>query len=111
MIAWVIALAVLGRMADSHIKIGVQIPLTGERSAVGRLIANGLQMASDTINSRTGSPKLELVFADDASTPEGALKSVNGLVKDPNIVCIIGESTVRWCWQACLSSTPKSFLI
>jgi ABC-type branched-subunit amino acid transport system substrate-binding protein len=90
-IAWVIALAATGHTADSAVKIGVQIPLTGERSAVGRLMGNGLQMAVEDLNSRAGSAKVELVFADDTSTPEGALKSINDLVKDPKIACIIGE--------------------
>ena len=90
-VAWALALASLGHSADSFVKIGVQIPLTGERSAVGRLMGNGLQMAVDAINGRTGSTKVELVFADDASTPEGALEAINDLVKDPQIVCIIGE--------------------
>jgi hypothetical protein len=71
-IAWVIELAAPGHTADSPVKIEVQIPLTGERSAVGRLIGNGLQMAVDALNSRTGSAKVELIFADDASTPEGS---------------------------------------
>jgi branched-chain amino acid transport system substrate-binding protein len=47
-------------------------------------------MAVDAINSRTGS-KVELVFADDASTPEGALKAIDDLVKDLKINCIIDE--------------------
>jgi branched-chain amino acid transport system substrate-binding protein len=90
-IAWMIALGALGHAGDSAVKIGVQIPLTGERSAVGRLIGNGLQMAVDALNSSAPSAKVELVFADDASTPEGALKSINDLVKDPKIVCVLGE--------------------
>lgn len=90
-VAWALALASLGHSADSFVRIGVQIPLTGERSAVGRLMGNGLQMAVDVINGRTGSIKVELVFADDASTPEGALEAINELVKDSKINCIIGE--------------------
>jgi branched-chain amino acid transport system substrate-binding protein len=88
---WAIAFAGLAYSADSSVKIGVQMPLTGERSAVGRLMGNGLQMAADDLNGRSGSIKVELVFADDASTPEGALRSINDLVKDPKIACIIGE--------------------
>lgn len=90
-IASALALASLGYSADSSVKIGVQIPLTGERSAVGRLMGNGLQIAVEAVNNRPGSVKVELVFADDASTPEGALKSINELVKDPKVNCIIGE--------------------
>jgi branched-chain amino acid transport system substrate-binding protein len=75
------------------IKVGVQIPITGERSAVGRLMLNGLQMAVDVINSRAGAqdPKLELVLADDESTTEGAVNAAERLANDPEIVAITGE--------------------
>jgi len=90
-VAWAGALAALGHAAEPTVRIGVQLPLTGERSSVGRLMGNGLQMAVEAINSRAGSIQLELTFADDASTPEGARKAIDDLVKDPKIVCIIGE--------------------
>jgi branched-chain amino acid transport system substrate-binding protein len=90
-IAWALAVVVAADGADQPNRIGVQLPLTGERSAVGRLIANGLQMAAEAIKSQPESIKVELTFADDASTPEGAVKSVTDLARDPRIVCIIGE--------------------
>ncbi len=74
-------------------KIGVQIPLFGERASVGRLMLNGLQMALDSINSAAGEQgqKFALVLSDDESTPEGAVKSLDKFVSDPQILAIAGE--------------------
>lgn len=80
--------------ADPQVlKIGVQLPISGERASVGRLMLNGLQMAVDTVNSRAPAdgPKLELVLSDDESTPEGAVKALDKLIHDPQIVAIAGE--------------------
>ena len=81
-----------GAAAEAQVlKIGVQLPMTGERASVGRLMLNGLQMALDAVNSRNESLKLELVLADDESTPDGAVKALDKFVHDPQIVAIAGE--------------------
>ena len=66
------------------IKVGVQLPVTGVRAAVGRLVVNGLEMALNDINGSNINDrniagrnvkqalKFEIRFADDNSTPEGA---------------------------------------
>lgn len=80
--------------ADRHpIKIGVQIPITGERASVGRLMANGLQMAADAINSRGGENAIsvEIVLQDDGSTTDGALKSAEALAGNAQVLAIVGE--------------------
>ena len=80
--------------AEPHaIKIGVQIPLTGERAAVGRLMRNGVHMAADAINSRADDNgiSVELVLQDDGSRADGALKSAQALAGDAQILAILGE--------------------
>jgi branched-chain amino acid transport system substrate-binding protein len=74
-------------------KIGVQIPITGERASVGRLMLNGLEMARDSINSHAaaGGPKLELIWSDDESTPDGAVKALDRLTGNPDVIAIVGE--------------------
>jgi branched-chain amino acid transport system substrate-binding protein len=54
---------------------------------------NGLQMALATVNNQAGpqGTKLELVLADDESTPDGAVKALDKLVHDPQVVAIAGE--------------------
>ena len=66
------------------IRVGVQLPITGERASVGRLVVNGLQMALDAVNDRKGEqePRLEITLADDESTPEGAVKAIGELARD-----------------------------
>jgi branched-chain amino acid transport system substrate-binding protein len=75
------------------LKVGVQLPLTGERSDVGKLMQNALQMALDKVNADAGAkgPKFELVWADDESTTDGIAKSLDKLVHDPAVVAIAGE--------------------
>src|SRR5690242_9087970 len=75
------------------LRIGVQVPLTGERADVGKLMQNGLQMAVDKINAGAGKsgPKWELVWADDESSTDAALKALNKLVQDPAVIAIAGE--------------------
>lgn len=75
------------------LRVGVQIPITGERAAVGRLMLNGLQMAVDHLNSEGGpeGTQLELVLADDESTTEGAVRAAHKLADDSSIIAICGE--------------------
>jgi branched-chain amino acid transport system substrate-binding protein len=75
------------------LKIGVQLPLTGERADVGKLMHDALQMAVEKANSQNGAkgPKLELVWADDESTTEGATKALDKIAHDPSIIAIAGE--------------------
>ncbi len=75
------------------IRIGVQLPITGERASVGRLVVYGLQMAMNVIKSREEKQRveIELTFVDDKSTPEGAVEAMNDLVRDARMVAIIGE--------------------
>ena len=85
----VLALAVCSQAQS--IKVGVQLPLTGERSDVGVLMKNALQMAADKVNAAQKGPKWELVWADDESTTDGATKAINTLLQDPQVIAIVGE--------------------
>ncbi len=73
------------------VKVGVQLPLTGERADVGKLMQNALQMALDKVNAGAKGPKLELVWSDDASTADGSVKALDKLVHDPQVIAIAGE--------------------
>jgi len=75
------------------VKIGVQLPLTGERAQVGKAMQNGVRMALDALNGQwpTDRVMIEAVFEDDESTKEGALNALNKLIHDPQVVAIAGE--------------------
>jgi branched-chain amino acid transport system substrate-binding protein len=90
-LALALAFSTAMRAADTGtLKVGVQLPLTGERADVGKLMQNALQMALDKVNAGKG-PKLELVWADDESTTDGIAKSPGKLIHDPQIIAIAGE--------------------
>src|SRR5215469_10943846 len=61
--------------AAQSVKIGVQLPLTGERADVGKLMQNGLQMALDKA-SRDSGQKFELVWEDDQSDSDAGVKAL-----------------------------------
>ncbi len=75
------------------VKIGVQLPLTGERAQVGKAMQNGVRMALDALNSQVprDGATMEVVFEDDGNTKEGALNALKNLIGDPQVVAIIGE--------------------
>jgi branched-chain amino acid transport system substrate-binding protein len=75
------------------VKIGVQLPLTGERAQVGKAMQNGVRLALDVLNSRMPRDEttIDLVFEDDGNTKEGALNALKNLIGDPRVVAIIGE--------------------
>jgi branched-chain amino acid transport system substrate-binding protein len=79
-----------GSLQAQTIKIGVQLPLTGERADVGKLMQNGLQMALEKANSLPGR-KLELVWEDDQSDADAGVKAIEKLVNDPQVAAIAGE--------------------
>ena len=79
------------------VKVGVQLPLTGERAQVGKAMQNGVRMALDALNSqgpRKGTrkgTKMEVVFEDDQGTKEGALSALSNLIHEHHVMAIIGE--------------------
>ena len=88
-LSMVLALAVCAQAQS--VRVGVQLPLTGERSDVGALMKNALQMSADKVNASSKGQKWELVWADDESTTEGATKALDKLLQDPRVIAIVGE--------------------
>lgn len=75
------------------VKVGVQLPLTGERAQVGKVMQKGVRMAVDALNDngRRDGATMEVVFEDDGNTKEGALNALNALIRDPQVVAVVGE--------------------
>ncbi len=95
-VAWALALALSWNRVHAAepqvVKVGVQLPLTGERAQVGQVMQNGVRMALDAVNTQGAmGVRFEPVWADDESTKDGALKAVNRLIHDPQVVAIVGE--------------------
>jgi branched-chain amino acid transport system substrate-binding protein len=79
--------------AEKSIKIGVQLPLSGERAAVGRTIKQGVEMAVETLNREGGvnGVPLTVIYEDDQNTKQGAVDSLGRLILDHQVVAVIGE--------------------
>src|SRR5215472_1008770 len=92
-ILFVVAFAAQIRAAQAAIKIGVQLPLSGERALVGRLIKDGVEMAVEALNREGGvdGVALAVVYEDDQNTEQGAVETIRTLVRDPEVVAVIGE--------------------
>jgi branched-chain amino acid transport system substrate-binding protein len=75
------------------IKIGVQLPLTGERAAVGGVIKGAVEMAVREVNSQGGvnGAPLAPVYVDSQNSAEGAVAAVRTLAGDLDVVAILGE--------------------
>ena len=75
-------------------KIGGMGPLTGGNASYGTSVKNGAQIAVDEINANGGvnGMKLELLFEDDESKVDTALKAYN-LLMDQGIQAFLGSTT------------------
>jgi len=79
-----------GSAADT-IKVGVILPLTGEKAKFGEIEKNSFKMALDEIN-KTGikGKKIELLIEDDTGKPDIARAAVEKLVSKDNVVMLGG---------------------
>jgi branched-chain amino acid transport system substrate-binding protein len=81
--------------AAEPLKIGALFSVTGPPSFLGEPERNTAQMVVDEINKSGGikGRKLELVIYDTAGDATKAVQLANKLIKDDNVVAIIGPST------------------
>src|SRR3990172_2044636 len=65
-------------------RIGVQLPLSGDRAAVGRAIKSGVEMAVEAVNREggVGGVPVEVIYEDDQDTEQGAREALKKLVQD-----------------------------
>lgn len=89
-----ITLAGCDRTPDT-IKIGVAQPLSGGLAALGKDLANGVQLAVDELNKEGfklngKAVKLELVIMDDKANAEEGVKVAKQLV-DAGVIAVIGH--------------------
>jgi branched-chain amino acid transport system substrate-binding protein len=79
--------------AADDVKIGVQLPLTGERAPVGLTIRKAIEMAVEDVNGKGGGNGVTLsaVWEDSRDSAEGATEAVRKLVAQPRVVAIVGE--------------------
>ncbi|WP_028582852.1 ABC transporter substrate-binding protein [Desulfogranum mediterraneum] len=87
--------------ARQTIKLGFDIPLTGEFTVVGNNAKNVGQMINEQLRKQGGlkvgdiSYEVDFVYADNASTPAGASSQVLNLVSAQQVVAIVGPLSSR----------------
>jgi len=84
--------------AAEAIKIGVQLPLSGERAPIGRIIQNSVEMAVEDLNRKGGvnGASLEAIYQDDQDTEQGAVEAAKKLSQDPQVAALVGELFSRF---------------
>jgi branched-chain amino acid transport system substrate-binding protein len=83
-------LALLGlALAQTTVRVGVLLPLSGVSSVSGKAALNGIQLAADQVNAG-GKVKLELVTADDGTDPAKAVPALTKLMTVDKVDLVIG---------------------
>ena len=82
-------------LAQSTVRIGAVLPLTGSQAAFGQASLNGIQLAVDLINEAGGvqglnGAKLEVIVADAGSDPTTAASVTQRLVSQNRVVAVLG---------------------
>ncbi|MCE9600228.1 MAG: ABC transporter substrate-binding protein, partial [Spirochaetia bacterium] len=74
-------------------KIGISLPLTGDKAESGKAILQSLQMGVDEINANggAGGGKIELVVKDDANDPAKGKQISEEFAADKSILAVIGH--------------------
>ena len=90
-LALALALAVPAAAQDT-IKIGSSSSFTGPAAFYGKHQRWGIEMAVDEINGKGGvlGKKIEVVYEDNRCNPAEAVKAVNALISQHNVVAILG---------------------
>ena len=78
--------------AAQPIKVGIVLPLTGEKAAFGEIEKNSFIMALNEINKAGGvkGSKIELLIEDDTGKPDVARAATEKLVSKDNVVMLGG---------------------
>jgi branched-chain amino acid transport system substrate-binding protein len=81
--------------AQSTVKIGIPVGLSGANSVVAPSVVQSSQLAADEINAAGGilGKKVELVVADDGSGAQGAQRAFNSLVFQDDVDVLISMET------------------
>ena len=81
-----------GKSGGDTVKIGLTVPLSGDRATEGSYATNAMKLVVDEINSAGGvlGKQLEVVVQDTTGTDVGATNAYLKLAADKNITAIIG---------------------
>ncbi len=99
-------------LADTTVRIGALLPLTGPLAKAGQTVKKVYEFAVEEVNAQggirsMGGAKLELVFGDNQSKPDIAISEVERLVEKENVAII----TEAWQSAVTLPATPKLLIL
>jgi len=79
--------------ATDAIAIGVHLPMSGERAAVGRIITNAVEMAVQQVNQNGGikGTPLRPVYEDSGGSADSAAAAAQKLIENRQVVAVVGE--------------------
>lgn len=84
--------------AEQVVRIGLNLPLSGAREATGISSREGADLIKDQINDSGGLQvggkkyKIEYVYADNESTPQGAVAATLKLITQDKVLAIVGPN-------------------
>jgi branched-chain amino acid transport system substrate-binding protein len=100
---WLALLVFLGFLstaqAEQVVKIGLNLSLSGSQEATGISSRDGAELIRDKINKAGGLQigadryKVEYVYADNESTPEGAVSATIKLITQDKVLGIVGPTS------------------
>jgi branched-chain amino acid transport system substrate-binding protein len=85
--------------AEQVIKIGFNLPLSGSQESTGISAREGAELIRDKINNAGGLQigadryKVEYVYADNKSTPQGAISATLRLITQEKVLGIVGPNS------------------
>ena len=84
--------------AEQRIVVGFNLPLSGDRMATGQSTKEGADLLQEQLNSEGGisiagvKHKVEFIYADNRSTPNGALNAALDLITKQKVLGIVGPN-------------------
>lgn len=78
--------------ADDTVKVGIILPITGEKAKFGEIEKKSFEMALEAINAAGGvkGKKLEFIFEDDTGRPDVARSAAEKLISKDKVVMLGG---------------------
>lgn len=88
----VTTVTISGVWAQETLKVGIILPLTGEKAKFGEIEKKSFEMAAEEINAAGGvnGKKLELLYEDDTGRPEVARAAAEKLITRDKVVMLGG---------------------
>jgi branched-chain amino acid transport system substrate-binding protein len=104
-----------GCHAAGPLKVGVVLPLTGDRARVGELQRNSFILAMDEINQKggIGGQTVSVIIEDDNDQPDLARSAAEKLILEDGVLVLTGSSRSESGWEIAAVAEKKKvpFLI